>query len=191
MKPNVTAGADLQLRSSKSQVVLVLVVLIAAACYLGGIAFLWHEKPHAWVPLLLGSFLFIFVFGAWFKAQRDTDLENSQPTSISDAHGNEISTDIRALKSPEFIQILNQVFCTGANREPLPEPDGMVDEQGVPIRDSATKACERVDAVNYEAQDLAATIEKVVGKNEKEKISLASVEAQPFSQALLDRNEKI
>lgn len=191
MTTQTSVNADLKVVSTKSQVVLVLLVLIASASYIIGFAFLWFDKVGSWVPILLGSIIFIFVFVAWFRAQNDTDLENARPTSLTDSNGNTVSTDVRSLKSPELIQILNKLFCVGANREPLPLPDGMVDKNGQPISNSSVEAGNIVNTANSEAMVLAQTIENAIGAKAPQVINIEEMMSQPYDKALVNCNKKI
>lgn len=192
MNPSANVNADLKVNTAKSQSVLVLLIVVGLICYVSGFAFMWYEKPGYWVPLILGSLIFTFVFHAWYKAQNDTDLENSLPTSINDCFGNSVSTDMRALKSPEFVQVLHDLFSVGANREPLPEPDGLVNEQGKPIPNSRQEASKAVTKVNSEAEILAKAIQSEIGVQNEPKYEFGQIDSEkPFEASLRDTNEKI
>lgn len=154
MESQAQLHTNVQVTPVRSQVVLVSLILLAGLCFTAGFAFLWEDKPFSWVPLLFGTLLCSAVIVAWFRAQKDTDLENAKPTTMQDGAGNQITTDTRALASPESVQNMERLFCALTHREPLPEPDGLIDRLGNPIPDSKEEAIVRVTEANNEAQRL-------------------------------------
>ncbi len=191
MASNATFNTDVAVSSSKSQSVIVIVSLAATICYLIGFAFIWFEKNYIWIPFAAGTLLYLFVFCAWFKAQSDTDLDSSVPTSISDSRGITVSTDARSLKSPELIQLLNNVFECAANREPLPEPDGLVDKEGKPIPNSKMEATEKVVQANKRAQKLVDNMHNIFGGVDKQEPVLGTVEKHCVEDGAIIHNQQI
>lgn len=191
MASNANFNTEVVVSSSKSQSVIVIVSLAATVCYLVGFAFIWFEKNYIWVPFAAGTLLYLFVFCAWYKAQSDTDLESSVPTSISDSRGTTVSTDARSLKSPALIQLLYNVFECAANREPLPEPDGLVDAFGQPIPNSKAAATEKVDQANKKAQESVDTMQSILGGAERMDPALGIVEEHCVEEEAINHNQQI
>lgn len=185
-------NADVKMKSTRSQVVLNLMTILAGICLFVGFAFLWKNKDNAWVPLSIGLAILIPVFVAWFVAQKDTDLEQAKPTILTDAAGNKLSTDTRALMSPDGIQSLEKLFSLISHRAPLPEPDGIVDATGKPIPDTKDEAIARVAQANNEAQEITDLAAKKFGFN----VSLDNAEEsgtqpllnEPYSKEIIETN---
>ncbi|ENG8027130.1 hypothetical protein ABVF67_004232 [Vibrio parahaemolyticus] len=191
MASNANFNTEVVVSSSKSQSVIVIVSVAATVCYLVGFAFIWFEKNYIWIPFAAGTLLYFFVFCAWYKAQSDTDLESSVPTSISDSRGTTVSTDARSLKSPELIQLLNNLFECAANREPLPEPDGLVDAVGQPIPNSKAAATEKVSQANQKAQESVDNMQSIFGGVERMEPALGIVEEHCVEEDAINHNQQI
>ncbi|WP_148261964.1 hypothetical protein [Methylomonas methanica] len=181
-------NTDIQVKPSKSQVVLVSLIILSGICYMAGFLFLWENKTHAWVPLIIGTSIIIPSIFAWFKSQKDTDLENSKPTSFTDGRGNQIVTDTRALMSPEVVQNMERLFCTLTHREPLPEPDGILDKNGIPIPNTVDEARSRVDQANQQAQEIASTASIKLGMSHNSEQGVQPLIDEPYSPKIIHTN---
>ncbi|MEW8352661.1 MAG: hypothetical protein AB2665_02580 [Candidatus Thiodiazotropha sp.] len=179
---------DIQVRPSRSQVVLVSLIVLAGICYLSGFLFLWEDKQYSWVPIILGVVLSAVVVAAWFKAQKDTDLENSSPTIVRDNIGNQIATDTRALMSPEGIQNMERLFSALTHREPLPEPDGIIDEFGDPVPNTLQEAQKRVIEANLQAQNIADIASSEFGLGQITSSGVQPLLDEPYSEEIIDTN---
>lgn len=148
-------AANLSLRPRGSQTLLTVLAVIAALALFTGFYFLWHKPNLAWVPLIIGVLGFAACFVGWYRAQPHVDLESPKATSIlSHETGMEIHTDSRTLASRQAVQGLGELFSTLAQRQPLPEPDGLVDSAGAPVPNSKEDAAARVRTANSEAEAL-------------------------------------
>jgi hypothetical protein len=156
-------NAKVKIEPLKSQILLIILTIIAGLCLLIGFAFLWNDKPNSWIPLIIGVSLIGLIFYSWLKSQKDTDWENSVPTSFSDSSGNSIVTDTRALMTPESIQALAKLFQILNFRRPLPEADGLIDDQGRLVPNSAKEALEKVTQTNKEAQFITDKVIETIG----------------------------
>ena len=152
----VNAKTDVKLKPERSQVFVVALAVISGISLVAGCLFLWHKPVYSWVP-----FLFSVLFGgtsifAWTKSHKNIDLAGAAPTTISKSGANiQVSTDSRALTSPETIQALEKIFALLGHREPLPEPDGLIGADGKPTTGSKLEAEARVRQANDEASRLA------------------------------------
>ena len=146
------AKADLttkiSLRPQGSQVVLLAFVLVSSICIFVGFHFLWSERSSWPIPLVTGAIIALATLFAWFHARRDIDLRDAPPTEITTPAGMHVSTDARSLASPALLQGLTNVLQILSHREPLPEPDGLVNEDGVPVQGSKAEAVSIVRAAN-------------------------------------------
>ena len=154
MPNDIRINTDVALKPQGSQIVLVSSTILAGICLVISFYFLWMDKDHAWIPLLVGASIFTSVVISWFKSQKDTDLNHANPTTLQNNDGSLVQIDTRALMTPEGIQLLEKIMSIFANREPLPEPDGMIDDKGNPVPDSQSRAKDIVDRANEEAKNL-------------------------------------
>lgn len=188
MASKASLNTSVQVRPSRSQVVLVLLILVSAGCFFTGFAFLWEGKDSSWVPLSIGVFLCAFVVFAWFRAQKDTDLENSSPTTFADGSGNQITTDTRALMSPAGVQNMERLFSVLAHRSPLPEPDGLIDDKGNPIPNTEKEARARVRAANQEAQAVTDKAVDILGVRSENEYGVQPLTDEPYSEYMVRTN---
>ena len=156
-------NTDIELKPQGSQTVLVVSTMLAGICLLSGFYFLWKDKGSAWVPLLIGVGIFGSVILSWFKSQKDIDLKRTSPTTLQNNDGVLVQIDTRALMAPEGIQLLEKIMTIFANREPLPEPDGIIDSKGTPVPNSQNIAKGIVDRANEEAKNLTEVAAKNFG----------------------------
>ncbi|MBM1143634.1 hypothetical protein GN155_007585 [Alcanivorax sp. ZXX171] len=151
---------------------------------------MWEGKSDAWIPILIGMCVFFFVVFAWWRAQKDTDLENSNPTTVLDGSGNQITTDTRALMSPDGIQHMERIISALAHRAPLPEPDGLIDHEGNPIPNTKEDARLRVDAANHEAQTATNNAAGALGFYQEREYGIQPIIDEPYSEDVIKTNVK-
>lgn len=84
--------------------------------------------------------------------QSDVDLDESHPTQLALADGTTLSTDSRILRSPEGVKAFAQLFQNIISRRPLPEPDGLVDENAQILPDSKAEALALASQINSQTQ---------------------------------------
>ena len=146
------AKADLStkisLRPVGSQVLLVAIVIVSGMCFLTGFFFLWYDRSGWPIPVLTGAILALLALFAWFTSKRDVDFSHASPTQIITPTGLEVTADARSLASPDLLQGLTRVLQIVNHREPLPDPDGLVNNEGVPVEGSKADAVSRVCAIN-------------------------------------------
>ena len=110
--PNIQTKLDagVVLKPAKSHVVLVSLIALAAFCFISGFGFIYIGNEMYWLPIVIGCSLCLFAIMGWFNSQKDIDQENWNPTCFADATGNTLSTDTRALSSPQVVQHIEKVF---------------------------------------------------------------------------------
>lgn len=145
----------INLKPERSQVVLVAFIILSTICFIAGFIFLWYKHPYFFVPIVLGL-LFAFVSKeAWNISRHDVDMANATPTTIKDGKsGAEVTTDTRVLSSVEMVQELGNLLTSLCNRTPLPEPSGLVNDDGSPNPDKKAEAQEHVRKVNETTAEL-------------------------------------
>ena len=145
---SANVSAQVSVTPILSQSVLTTILLISVIPLSGGFYFLWHDKEGTWIPFSLFIALIIIVCVGWWRSQNSIDMGNSNPTQISDRHGNLLTTDTRVLESDNAVAQLGVLLQSIGARNPLPEPDGLVDSSGLEILGSKNKAIKLVDDIN-------------------------------------------
>lgn len=154
--PSASAAvkADVDVKPRRSQVVLVALVVFAVISLLCAAALLaWSIAGWGWFMGLAALSLVAVLFG-WFRSQSDIDMEGSHPTSFTTPSGVTVATDSRLLRSPDGVASLIQSAEGILHRQPLPEPDGMVDKDFIPILKSKDLAVTRINEINKNTQQL-------------------------------------
>lgn len=141
--------AKIALRPVGSHVLLIAMVILSGICLMTGFIFLWYGKSGWCIPVGLGSIFLLLTLLAWFYSRRDIDLRDASPTQITTTpNGIELSADARSLNSPKQLQRLADILSILSHREPLPEPDGLIDREGTPIVESKAEAVIKVRTMN-------------------------------------------
>ena len=152
-----SAKADLTtkitLRPQGSQVILLAFVLLSCICILVGFYFLWSANSAWPIPILIGATVALATLFAWFHSRRDIDLHGAASTEITTPEGLRVSTDPRTLASPALLQGLTNALQILSHREQLPDPDGLVNEDGDPVQGSKAEAVSIVRAVNDDIRE--------------------------------------
>lgn len=146
-------SARISLKPQGSQVVLLAFVLFSCICIFVGFQFLWYEKSAWPIPFFTGATVALATLFAWLHSRRDIDLRDAPPTVITTPAGMHVSADARSLASPALLQGLANVLQILSHREPLSEPDGLVNEDGVPVEGSKAEAVSIVRAINEDIRE--------------------------------------
>ena len=107
-----------------------------------------NVSAQSWIPFTIFIFLIIIVGIGWWRSQNSIDMSNANPTQITDSNGNNLITDTRVLESDNAIFQLGVLLQSFGARNPLPEPEGLVNENGERIPDTKDKAKEVVEEIN-------------------------------------------
>lgn len=149
-----------------SHSVLVVLILASMVPLIAGLYFLWYEKINTWVPFSIFFFLIAVVAIGWWKSQRLIDMGNVSQTTVSDQKGNQIITDSRMLESTNAIEHLGLLLQSMGVREPLPEPDGIVNNNGKILENSKQEANKMAEKINRQIKsDTDAFMQKMVRGN--------------------------
>lgn len=114
------------------------------------------------VPIVFGTAFEGVALWAWDKSRRDVDLVGARATKISDrSTGIEFTTDSRVIAAGglDLLREISVMFQVMASRKPLPDPDGLVGDDGQPIPGTKDAAVLRANKVNRQA--LEATVKCV------------------------------
>lgn len=141
-------SANVSVAPILSQSVLTTIILVSIIPLSVGFYFLWHAKDGTWVPFTIFFILIAIACIGWWRSQSSIDMGNASPTQITDKHGNKLVTDTRMFESSNAIARLGELLQSIGFRNPLPEPDGMVDPTGAVIPDSQEQAREIVKRTN-------------------------------------------
>ncbi|MGJ3352762.1 hypothetical protein [Providencia sp. Je.9.19] len=147
----------LSLNPAKSQIYLIILLLLSFLLTGLGIFFLWHDKLIGLLPAIAGLILIVISIVGWFFSQKSIDLDQCIPTTImKDSNGMKVSTDSRSLNSKQMMQGLIGLMESINTREKLPEPDGLVAENGSVCADldSLKKANEMTNHINQQAKEI-------------------------------------
>ena len=154
-KANLTANAEVSAKfqaiAGQSQAVLLSFGGINLIIYLLSAFFFAVDK---FSPALLFFLVGVVKSGAlyimWSRSQADSDLAAAVPTSITAADGTKISTDVRALVSPNALDSLLKLVEVLIHRRPLPRPVGFVGPQGELIPGTEEAAGIAIEDINRE-----------------------------------------
>lgn len=145
---SANVNANFSIKPELSQSALITILLISCFSLAVGLFFLWHDKNYSWVPITISLGLIIISFIGWWRSQKMIDMGNSNPTHIYDSQGNKLITDTRTLESGNAIKNIGILFQSIGSRQPLPLPDGLIDEKGNLIPESRVDAENKINQIN-------------------------------------------
>lgn len=188
----VEASASWSFKPLRSQVFLTTLFIGGLAIVFAGLGFLWFEKFAASViPLVLGTGMIGTSIWCWVRSQPDVDMQGSPPVSVRvhpDA-STEIAFDPRMLTSGDGrARALMRIIGNALNRAPLPDPDGLVDQRGIPIPNSADEARARVRVVNERAQEMDGKVLEGLGRSADAQGQSIGPTAVPADPAVIAHN---
>lgn len=152
MSSKAKAEVKASLVPAKSQVLLVAFVVGFVFTLLCGTYLLGDSKQEGWGLIALAGTIFLGTLWAWSRAQSDSDLDNSHPTSFRMPDGTSITTDTRTLRSLDSTLNLGLLLQELLHRKPLPLPTALVDETLRPLPDTQDEARAIVDNINLHTQ---------------------------------------
>lgn len=86
------------------------------------------------------------------------------PTNItSDENSTSLVVGSRFTNSKEGVQFLTEYLSVVLNRQPLPQPDGLIDSSGMPIEGTSKEAECKVETINIQAQYIANNVSQTTG----------------------------
>ena len=138
-----------------SQIVPLSLVLVLLFCLGCSFFFAWKGVNY-WLPLVVAALLLIVVVLLWLLSAQRVDDASLPPVNISSSdgtHSTAISLHHGSLPALQDAETLERLLSILRHRKPLPEPDGLIDEDGQPIPRSQGEAQAKVEAANRQAQE--------------------------------------
>ena len=137
-----------------SQVVPLSFVMVGALCLACTCFFVWKGVDYV-IPLVAAVVLLVVAALMWIMSAQRVDDASIPPVNITSTDGvnsTAISLHHRALPALQNAHLLERLLLTVQHRKPLPEPDGLVDKDGIPVPHSQNAAQKKVEAANQQAQ---------------------------------------
>jgi hypothetical protein len=154
---------NVQVLPTHSQVFLVAIVVLAMVLVICGTILLMYDNLDGFWLEGFALVLLAASFWGWQKSQPDTDMHQAHPTQITLPNGTSLTTDGRILKSAEGLRGLTGIIQEMLIRQPLPEPDGLVDGNAKLIPGSAAIATELTKKINSETQSATNSLIDILG----------------------------
>ncbi|MCY4003048.1 MAG: hypothetical protein OXF33_05010 [Rhodospirillales bacterium] len=180
IKANVRASINVAPKGS--QVVLISLVLVLFFC-LACTIFSAPLGIERWVPSVAAAILLIVIVGMWFSSAQHIDDASIPPFNVVSSDGDtstSISLNHKSLLALQDAQALEQLLSIVQHRKPLPEPDGLIDENGTLVPQSQSAAQERVEAINEQARQAKEELQSVYqtprGNSE---VTQSSIDCEP------------
>ena len=170
----------------------VTLAVIGGVCLLTGFGLLgFGSALRAAVPITIGLLLEVGAYVAWWHSQKDVDLNEGIATTIIDPQtGMQLTTDTRAIIAPKSVSQFANLFGTLAHRQPLPEPDGLIDDKGAPVPEGKADAVAKVQFINAEiGTNTMQAIGVLAGVNDEAKIEQPLTLEQPPDDTVMQHNK--
>jgi hypothetical protein len=147
-KAKASIDANVRIRPRGGQVVLVALLVLSGASFLGSFALLWAARTQWWLFFTLGAAFAAAAYVGWLLSRRDQDWAGGTPLVFEHPDGGMVKADPRTLTHPSGISLLRKALDLLETRRPLPKPDGLVGPDNQPLPNTQDAAAKRVDAVN-------------------------------------------
>ncbi len=138
-----------------SHVAILSLIATMAVCLICTFLFIWKGINY-WPPLIFSFLLLAVIVVFWLLSHRHVDDKSMPPTTLSVKDGDSsttLSIPSRGLSPIQYMELLSNAISAVLHREPLPEPDGLVDKEGNPILKSKREALARVKALNSQVRE--------------------------------------
>lgn len=165
MEVSADISAKLSLNPKLSQISIIISLFISAISFLSGFVFIWNGKNWV-VPCLVGTLFLAVSCVGWWRSQRAIDMSNSTPTELTGINGVKILTDTRAIESNNAVNNLSKIMQIIAHRNPLPEANGLIDNNGNVIPNSVDASNQVINKINAENLSVSDAIEKLLFANQ-------------------------
>jgi len=166
---NVLLKGLLRVAPKGSQVFVNILALAGILCVLISFVFLWALMPPWWVPLAVGGVLLTVSWVSWKSSHRDADRSGSSPTVIADTRtGLSLSMDPVSAATTEGRRLIARLVTIAANRQPLPEPDGVLAADRSVVPNSKPAAMERAAAIEADAQTWAQSVSQALEQHRQQ-----------------------
>ncbi len=133
-----------------------------------GTLFTWNAKPSSWIPFAVGVVLLLVALLSWFVSRKDIDLDGALPITVKNTNtGIEVTADLRMLTGQRKVAALGEALLTAATRDPLPEPDGLVSDEGLPMPERKEDAMRVVAEINEKVHADCDSLNKAIEQSTK------------------------
>lgn len=138
----INAAAKLDISPKGSQIAIVALFSFSALAFAAALWLDYVDKSY--YLALIGSVAFL-VFGSigWWFSHRNEALAKSHPFTLNMGTGSQsvlITSDARSLPEATYLQSMLSYWSYLIYRHPLPEADGLVGADGVPIDNTKLRA---------------------------------------------------
>ncbi|WP_154807195.1 hypothetical protein [Pseudomonas syringae] len=149
----INAAAKLDISPKGSQIAVNALFAFSALSFSASVWLNYSDKSYL---LALSGALVFLILGAvgWWASHKNEALAKSHPFTLNMGSGEQsvsITSDARSLPEVTYLQSLLERWSSLVYRQPLPEADGMVGKDGVPIGDSRAEA----SLITQRSNDLA------------------------------------
>ena len=154
IEPQLSASveANVSIQPAQSQTFLVSLLGLSAISITCGAILLGLEMPAGWAFVALSTLPLGGAVACWWKSQPDVDSVGAHPTTITRPDGGVVTTDLRAIRSPQVLQNLSQLAHGILTTQPLPIADGRVDRDLNIVPDSKEEARAITEQINDTTQ---------------------------------------
>ncbi len=149
-----------------SQVVVLSLVVVFALCLGCAFYFIWLGINY-WPPLISAGIVFFVVVPFWLLSHRRVDDRGAPPVELSMVDGSYsamLKLPARGSSLNDQLEVIERSVSAMRSRQPLPQPNGIVDKSGNPVPKSQGEATRRVNAANDEARKAADELQSYVNK---------------------------
>ncbi|WP_153070736.1 hypothetical protein [Pseudomonas syringae] len=138
----INAAAKLDISPKGSQIAVNALFAFSALSFSASVWLNYSDKPY--LLAIFGSAVFL-VLGSigWWVSHKNEALAKSHPFTLNMGSGEQsvsISSDARSLPEVSYIQSVLAHWSSLVCRRPLPEADGMIGKDGIPIDSSKVEA---------------------------------------------------
>lgn len=154
-------NSAIELKPTKSQLILFVLSIIGYKVTFRAIELLESGKDlPGYIVLLIGVMIISCVIYCWIKSQPYSDLSDGATTELLLANGASLKLDPRLSDNLNLLNVLSGCLV----RKPIPDAEGMVDDDFNVIPNSKQKSSELVEDINKNAaakdQEIANSLTK-------------------------------
>lgn len=144
--------------SPKGGQIAISLLIVCAALFFGVSVWLMSEDKSYYLSLA-GSLVFLVV-GAlfWWVSHKNEALREAHPFKVSVANADNsiaVSADVRALPAVDYLKLIISQCSEVLHRDPLPNANGIVGADGMPVPQSERQAQQATADLNEQAKKAA------------------------------------
>lgn len=174
-----TRSASVKITAVKSQALLcVVAAIVVPAIFYLAYDLLTKDKNAGWAFLGIATVTLMGLYFAWLKSSVNSDLHDSTPTMLESGDGRRVTFDAGLARSDGGMLAVSQAMQYVFGRHALPEADGIVDENLLPIGDSFKQANIQIKQINSEVaqqKNMMREMSGAVAQPHEEDVPKASV----------------